>query len=74
MSRIEYIKVEVTVLQATSKAVLLDYDKDAEPSWVPRAALSMKADAQVDTAFMQTLTLSIATWKADELGWTASDA
>jgi len=60
----DYTDVVVKVVRLSSRAALLDFDGDSQ--WVPLSALgSGLAERHVGA----TLTVEIAAWKAEELGW-----
>ena len=69
-ARLSYVKLVVIVHRTTVKAVLLGREED-DSSWVPRTALSHRAEEEVDSlnVLPETATLEIVKWKADELGW-----
>ncbi len=67
-----YVQVRAVVLGRTLAAVRVRVD--GEMVWLPRSCLEDLGDAVDDAlktrVFMPEVGLSVATWKAKELGWT----
>jgi len=69
--RIEYATIECEVVATTNDAVLLRNVAKDEEHWLPLVALAMKSEREVKAAIprVDPVQVSLAVWKADELGW-----
>jgi len=60
----DYTDVLVTVVRLSERAALLEVDGEQE--WVP---FSLLGGGLAERHVGQTLTVEIAAWKAEEMGW-----
>lgn len=65
--REEMLNLEVHVKFTTEASVLVVYA--GEESWVPRSTLSAVTDRSLENKHGEDVTLRVARWKAERLGW-----
>lgn len=63
----EMVNLEVYVKFATEASVLCVYEGDEQ--FIPRSTLSAVTDREVDDMHNEEMTLRVARWKAEQLGW-----